>query len=436
MAFSPASLLQILRGLPVPKTYRVALSGGLDSVSLLHALHAIVQELDAPVEAVHVNHGLHGDALEWEHFCEALCASLDIPLVSLQLELQPLPGLSLEALAREARYSIIAEQLNQGDMLLTAHHADDQAETLLLQLLRGAGVQGLASMPLLREWKAGWLARPLLNFSRAELEDWAQTRGLRWREDPSNLDTDIRRNFLRHEIIPLLREQWPSLNATLGRSARHCAEAARILRETGEEDLMLILDLARPWRLPLQGLRALSPERGKNLLRYWMGSHNLPLPPDRILFRVWKELIPAREDATPLVTWEGGQLRRYRGQLYLMPSLPTAPDADLVLEWDGRQSLQLPAGLGSLHVAEVPSWLEAGVRVRFRQEGMKCRPAGRAGERSFKRLCQDLHIPPWLRPRMPLLVRDGKLLAVADYCLCDPLPAHNLLRWERPEWLY
>ncbi|WP_456449093.1 tRNA lysidine(34) synthetase TilS [Thiolapillus sp.] len=436
MTFSPANLLQILQGLPVPTTYRVALSGGLDSVTLLHALHEIAAGLDAPVEAVHVNHGLHGDALEWENFCEALCASLDIPLISLQLELQPMRGLSLEALAREARYSIIAEQLQEGEMLLTAHHGDDQAETLLLQLLRGAGVQGLASMPLLRDWQSGWLARPLLGFSRSELEAWAKAHGLRWREDPSNRETDIRRNYLRHEVIPLLREQWPGLVATLGRSARHCAEAARILGEAAEEDLMLILDLAKPWQLPLQGLEALSPERRKNLLRYWIGSRDLPLPPEKVLARVQQELIPAREDAVPQVDWEGGQLRRYRGQLYLMPPLPKAPDKDLVVEWDGRDSLQLPQGLGRLALKEPASWLREGVSIQFRQGGMKCQPAGREGERSFKRLCQDLHIPPWLRPRIPLLVRDGKLLAVADYCLCDAPSNDNPLLWERPEWLH
>jgi tRNA(Ile)-lysidine synthase len=435
MAFSPARLLQILQGFPVPETYCVALSGGLDSVTLLHALHEIASDLDAPLEAVHVNHGLHGDALEWENFCEALCVSLDIPLISLQLELRPLRGLSLEALAREARYSIIAEQLAEGEMLLTAHHGDDQAETLLLQLLRGAGVPGLASMPLLREWKSGWLARPLLNFSRDELEAWAGEHGLRWREDPSNLETDIRRNYLRHEVIPLLREQWPGLVTTLGRSARHCAEAGRILREAAEEDLMLILDLARPWQLPLQGLAVLSPERQKNLLRYWIGSRDLPLPAEKVLARVQCELMPAREDAVPQVDWEGGQLRRYRGQLYLMPPLPTAPDTDQVLEWDGRDRLQLPRGLGSLVPREPASWLQEGVLVRFRQEGMKCQPAGRDGERSFKRLCQDLHIPPWLRSRVPLLVRDGRLLAVADYCCCAPLSAENPVLWERAGWL-
>ncbi len=435
MAFSPASLLSVLQTLPVPARYRVALSGGLDSVVLLHALHDVAPRLAAPVEAVHVNHGLHGDALEWENFCESLCAALDIPLLSLQLELGPVRGLSLEALAREARYSIIAEQMEEGEMLLTAHHGDDQVETFLLQLLRGAGVRGLASMPRLREWQSGWLARPLLDFSRAELEAWAREQGLRWREDPSNRETDIRRNYLRHEIIPLLKEQWPGLVTTTGRSARHCAEAAQILRDTAEEDLMLVLDLARPWQLPLRGLEALNEARLKNLLRYWIGSRGLPVPGHQVLSRILHEMIPAPEDALPQVDWEGGQLRRYRDRLYLLPSLPPAPAASLVLAWDGRGSLELPGGLGSLSVTRAAPWLSEGVFVVFRREGMRCRPAGREGRRSFKRLCQDLHIPPWLRSRLPLLVREGELLAVADQCLCHPLSGENPLLWERPEWL-
>ncbi|BAO44095.1 tRNA lysidine(34) synthetase TilS [Thiolapillus brandeum] len=435
LAFSPERLLQTLRGLPVPGSYRVAISGGLDSVVLLHALHAISGKLAAPLTAVHVNHGLHGDALEWEDFCEALCASLDIPLLSLQLELQPLRGMSLEAMAREARYSIIAEQMAEGEMLLTAHHGDDQVETVLLQLLRGAGVTGLAAMPVLRDWQSGWLARPLLGFSRAELQAWAEKHGLRWREDPSNLETDIRRNYLRHEIVPLLREQWPGLLATVGRSARHCGEAAAILQQVAEEDLMLVLDLAHPWQLPLPGLGVLPAERLKNLLRYWIGSRDLPVPGEQIITRILQEVVPAREDALPQVDWEGGQLRRYRGRLYLMPSLPGVPEAGLALTWNGREDLILPAGLGKLHAREITDWLTAGVSVVFREEGMRCRLAGREGERSFKRLCQDLHIPPWLRSRMPLLVQDGRLLALGDYGLCEPLSGENPLVWERPEWL-
>ena len=436
MVFSPASLLSTLRTLPVPKAYRLALSGGLDSVVLLHALHDIAGELEAPLEVVHVNHGLHGDALEWENFCEELCASLDVPLTSLQLQLGPVSGFSLEALAREARYSIMAEEMAEGEMLLTAHHGDDQVETFLLQLFRGAGVKGLASMPVLREWNAGWLVRPLLAFSRAELEDWARARRLSWREDPSNRETDIRRNYLRHEVIPQLKEQWPGLVATTTRSAGHCAEAARLLRQVAEDDLERLLDSARPWQLPLEGLAALSGERRKNLLRHWIDRHGLPVPPQKVLARILWEVMPAREDALPQVDWEGGQLRRYRGRLYLMPSLPPVPDATLILRWDGREPLALPAGLGRLCARESASWLQGGVTVMFRQEGMRCRPAGREGKRSFKRLCQDLHIPPWLRSRLPLLARDGRLLAVGDYCLCAPQSGEMPLTWERSEWLY
>ena len=203
-----------------------------------------------------------------------------------------------------------------------------------------------------------------------------------------------------------------------------------------EDDLERLLDSARPWQLPLEGLAALSGERRKNLLRHWIDRHGLPVPPQKVLARILWEVMPAREDALPQVDWEGGQLRRYRGRLYLMPSLPPVPDATLILRWDGREPLALPAGLGRLCARESASWLQGGVTVMFRQEGMRCRPAGREGKRSFKRLCQDLHIPPWLRSRLPLLARDGRLLAVGDYCLCAPQSGEMPLTWERSEWLY
>lgn len=435
MAFSPQQLLSTLQALPVPEHYWVAFSGGMDSTVLLHALSQVSDQLPAPLLAVHINHGLQVKALEWEKFCRETCARLDIALSNRQLNLRPASGESLEAQAREARYRAIAGHMHVGDMLLTAHHGDDQVETFLLQLLRGAGVSGLASMPLIREWSPGWLARPLLAYSRKELRDWAQQEQLQWQDDPSNERLNIRRNYLRHKVIPLLKEQWPGLINTTGRSARHCAEAAQLMREVGTADLSLVGDVGKPWQLPISGLEVLSPQRQKNLLRYWIRNHGLQVPGHRIIERIPTEVVKAQQAGSPLLSWNSGEIRRYRGRLYLMPPLPPAPADGLCLPWDGSKPLELPQGLGHLKVRDKVQWLADGVNVIFRTEGLKCRPGQSNSTRSFKRLCQDMSIPPWLRSRMPLVYRGDELVAIADYCMCQPEIGKNPFVWERPEWL-
>ncbi len=436
MAFSPQMLLHTLQALPAPKKYWVAFSGGMDSCVLLHALAQIRTELNIPLQAIHINHGLQTKALKWEQFCRETCAQLDIPFAHLQLSLRPAAGESLEAQARDARYAAIAGRMEANEALLTAHHGDDQVETLLLQLLRGAGVSGLASMPLSRSWEAGWLMRPLLESSREELFSWAQQQQLQWQEDPSNQRLHIRRNFLRHKVVPLLKDQWPGLISTTGRSARHCAEAAHLMREVGTSDLALLSDAGRPWRLLISGLEVLSPQRQKNLLRYWIRHQGLPVPGHQIIERVLSEVMKAQQTGSPLLTWDSGEIRRYRSHLYLMPTLMDAPQQDLQLEWDVKSSLELPGELGYLSLKPEADWDDdQPLRILFRTQGLKCRPGKSNNSRSFKRLCQDYAIPPWVRSRLPLIYREDKLIAIADYCLCDSKTDAIPFIWKRPEWL-
>jgi len=435
----PQRLLEQLRSLPEPRGYLVALSGGLDSMVLLHLMAALRSNLPAPLRAVHIHHGLHPDADLWSRHCRERCAALSVPLTVCRVEVAAGPRRSLEAAAREARYGAIGEILGEGEMLLLAHHGDDQVETFLLQLLRGAGVEGLAAMPPVRAWRRGWMARPLLGENRAGLRRWAEAQGIAWMEDPGNADRRMARNYLRHEVLPLLQRRWPGLEATVGRSARHCAEAAQLLGE------LAVLDLEKageshPWRLGLEALMRLSPARQRNLLRHWMRRNGVTPPPADVLARVLRELPGARRDAAPEVHWKGGALRRYRDRLYLFPGpLPPAPEKR-VLHWRGDAPLRLPGGLGELRLEGArPAWFpEAGVEVRFRHQGFRCRPAGREGSRSFKRLCQELGIPPWLRPRLPLVVVRGQLAAVADRVLCHPFGGggESPFRWVRDPWLY
>ena len=403
---------------------------------LLHALAALREQIDLPLRAVHVDHGIHEDSARWSAHCRVLCRRLDIPLLECKVTVTPLPRKSLEALAREFRYRAIADVLAKGEMLLLAQHGDDQVETFFLQLLRGAGVDGLAAMPEVRSWAGGWMARPLLGFSRGQLRQWAVEQELSWVEDPSNKDRRIARNYLRHEILPRLRARWPALVATVGRSADHCADAAGLLRELAEVDLAAVRGTTA-WQLEIDRLRNLSQARQRNLLRFWIRDRGVAVPGSRTLQRLLGGFLSARPDASPEVAWKGGAVRRYRRRLYLFPGpLPGIPGG-VMLHWPGDAPLRLPEGLGRLAFAGgKPGWFPPqGVEVAFDKRGLSCRVAGREGTRKFKGLCQELGIPPWLRPLLPLVKVEGQLAAIADYCLCAPFQGSTGLRWERPEWL-
>lgn len=438
-----AELLATLQQLPQPRAYRIAFSGGLDSLVLLHLVAQLRSLLGIPVEAVHVHHGLQSSADDWLAFCEQACAELDIPLQTHRLALQPAPGDSVEAAARQARYAVIADGMQPGDMLLTAQHRDDQAETLLLQLLRGAGVDGLAAMPRLKPWARGWHARPLLDWPREHLHRYALEHDLEWVEDPSNLDDRFDRNYLRLHLMPLLKARWPAADAAIARSAAHLAAARERLQGLDREQLGDCLNAHG--RLQVAPLLALDGEARAGLLRHWLRGQGVPMPPQRRLREFDRSLLHAGPQALPQVCWGGHCLRRYRDQLWLTPeTLPALPNT--VEAWRDDVMLQLPQGCGSLQREPAEQglpdrlWREGRVSVRWRGEGFSCRPQARHGSRPLRKLFQDLGVPPWQRDYVPLLLVDQRLAAVGDYCLCEPLPATagescSRLRWTRPSWL-
>jgi tRNA(Ile)-lysidine synthase len=409
------------------KRFIVAYSGGLDSHVLLHLISALRADLDQrSVMAVHVNHGLSENAPQWEAHCQARCAKLGVPLSQFEIDARAEVGESPEATAREGRYAIFASIMEEGDCLLTAHHEDDQAETLLLQLLRGAGPRGLAAMPPSARFADGWHARPLLGYSRDELLDYAQQHNLSWIDDESNSDTRFDRNFLRHEIMPKLKTRFPGMAATLSRSASLCAEAAELLANTAAEDLTQ-LQLSEE-ALSITGLQALGEIRARNLLHQWCRERNLPAPSAAQLQCVWDEVVGAAEDSEPMVNWPGGEARRYRDALFIRSPLE-AHDAGMCIPWDGQHPLSL-AGLGTLHVEKVsgqgikPAVFSSGnLELRFRQGGEQLRPAGRQGHHALKKLFQEAAIPPWRRERIPLLYADEQLLAVVGLWVADEVAA-------------
>lgn len=423
MGFTPEELMQRLKRLPQARRYIVAFSGGLDSGVLVHALRDPRARLGLPLLAVHVDHGLSPAAGDWAAHCLSFCSARDIALDMVRLELRCDPGESLEACARNARYAALAERMSPGDAVLTAHHRDDQAETFLLHALRGSGVDGLASMPPARPLGDGWLLRPLLDFDRADLEGFARREGLSWVEDHTNEEVRFDRNYLRHMVLPLLRKRWPACAAALARSAAHCGEAAGLAREQAVSDLR---GLADGDILPVAPLAALPPGRQRAVLREWLSIRGLPLPDSRRLHELQRQVTTASRDRQPLCTWAGVEVRCWRGCLYAGPAIGPLPGG-IRLSWDGTDLLELPGELGTLELqgATRPGRLE----VRFREGGETCARDG--CHRPLKKLLQELSVPPWQRPRVPLVYLDGELAAVGDFLSCECWPRNLRLVWSK-----
>lgn len=443
MSFSPQALLAELRRLGPVSRFWVGYSGGPDSSVLLHVLARCRDALAPPLGAVHVNHGLLAEADAWTAHCRAVCEGLDLPLSVLRVDAAARrDALGLEAAARHARYAAIAQMLGPGECLLTAHHRDDQAETVLLQLLRGGGPAGLAAMPAVAPLGQGRLVRPLLQVDRAELRAFAAAHGIGFIADPSNADRQRARGYLRAEVMPRLHARWPGVRVTLARAARHAADAAAIIAERAAEDLGL-LTRSTPWRMPLPALERLSLPRRRAVLRHWCQARELPVPDTARLDEILGQLASARPARAIAVTWPGGAFRRYRDALVLSPELPPH-DADLCLAWNGAAPVALPAGLGTLRL--VPGGalrrdtLEAPIEVRFRTAGLRCVPDGRTGHHDLKHLFQEAGVPPWLRDRVPLIVVDGQLAAIADRWVCAARATRDATAglkvvWDRPDHL-
>jgi len=420
MTFDPDRLLERLRALPPAAAYWVAFSGGPDSTALLHALAARREGLPAPLRAVHIDHGWSPQSPAWADHCRAVCAGLAVPCTVRRVDARPGPGESPEAAARRARYRVLREVAGDGGAVVTAHHRDDQAETVLLQLLRGAGPRGLAGMAADTPFGAGRLLRPVLGVSREELRRYAAGTGLQWLDDPTNADPDLERGYLRERVLPALRTRWPGWEAVVARSAGHVAEASQLLEERAREDRAAARGGA-PGALSCKRLEVLSTPRRRNLLRFWLRSRGLPVPGTARLYEM-ERLLGARVDAQPRVAWPGAEVRRYRDDLFALAPLPSVPAEPAA--WDLQTPLELP-GLGNLVAVAAQgrglsaSACAAGVEVGFRGGGERCRPAGRAGTRPLKKLFQEAGIPPWWRRRWPLVFVGGHLASVPGLWACE-----------------
>jgi tRNA(Ile)-lysidine synthase len=397
----------------------VALSGGVDSTALLAALAA--QRVEGlRVRAVHVNHGIHPNAGKWSEQCAVLARGLGVPLEVLQTRIARQPGVSLEAAARDARYAMLAAELAPGEVLLTGHHEDDQLETVLLQLFRGAGLAGLAAMPQLTAFAEGWLARPLLSRSRAELQEWARAAGLSWVEDDTNADETLDRNYLRRQVLPLIRERWQGVGSAVSRSARHAAEGQRLLDMIARADVERASSGAE---LFVPTLRALQPDRRRNALRFWIAGAGARAPDTSRLEELAGPVLDARPDSNPRVTWGDVEVRRHADLLAIRISDAGQQDAAaLTVEWAWKvvPSLELIEGGGTLELKPDPHGpidldvLPATVTVSRRRGGERLRPRRGGPRRSLKSLLQESHLPIAQRGRLPLLFSGATLLAVGS----------------------
>lgn len=396
--------------------FYVAYSGGVDSTILLHAMHAA----ELPIHALHVNHHLQQDSDRWQEHCEEVCKSLSVPLIVRHAQITKLPQKSLENSARDARYALLEELLDLKSAIVTAHHRDDLAETVLLQLLRGAGPAGLAAMPDCKKLSIGFHLRPLLTYSRTELLEYASSNNLQWIDDPSNQLNDFDRNYLRNEVMPMLLKRWPAAQRTLSRSANLQADALSCLNDLAEMDIKAART-KQAQILDVGALQALSSERLNNALRYWIKSNGMRVPSKKVLQQIVSDIVLKKEiDTSPLQTWKDGEIRRFRNRLYLMQPLKPH-DASQVIRWKIDQPLfieslnrtLLPKELVDADIA-IPDGVDELI-VRFRKGGERLKPIGNKQHRSLKNLLQEADIPPWERARIPLLFHNDELISVLGY---------------------
>ncbi len=373
----------------------------MDSTVLLHALRSARLK----PHALHVNHQLQPGSGAWAEHCRALCAAWDVPFELRRVGLVPDDPAGPEAAARTARYEAMRAVLKAGDVLATAHHRGDQAETVMLRLMRGTGVSGLAAIPALSDLAPGRLWRPLLDIPRDALLAYARTHQLTWVEDPHNANPRYARSYLRAEILPRVRARWPAFEESLARVAAHAAEARQLLRELATRDLAGIRSALG---LSVGGLLELSDARRHNAIRSWIEDAGFEAPPADALARLDDEVLRARADAEPLLGFGAAELRRYRGTLFLMRRLPAAPDG-VELCWRTGRQLLLPEGCGWLQASASPP---EQLRVRFPRGGERMKPVRARQTRTLKNLFQEAGVPPWVRERTPLLYRGKQLLWV------------------------
>jgi tRNA(Ile)-lysidine synthase len=419
MSFSAASLYAVLES-SVPAGARgfvVGLSGGADSAALLSAMVALREGFHTlPLRAVHIDHGLQAAAAEFREACTILCRRLGVPLELIRIDVQSKAGVSVEAAARDARYAALAAQLKARECLLTAHHRKDQAETLLLQALRGAGVKGMSAMPICRVLGVGWHVRPVLDVPHSELLEFGERLENCKSIDPMNEDLRFDRTYLRKAIWPPIEKRWPGAEIALSRTARHMAEAQELLDIAAAKDVARLRDGDA---LSVPGLRVLPQPQRMNAVRFWLSEAGVEPPSTARLIEALRQVFGADADQQPAIVWGNKALRRYRQRLFLTEADP--PRLAEARPWATAlgSTIALGANLGNLTWCAQIGGIAADavppvVIVRRREGGETLKPARSARTQTIQHLCQSQGVLPWMRDALPLVFAGDELIAVAD----------------------
>jgi len=426
------------------KNYVISCSGGLDSMVLLHLMYSLKQSLltsKINISAIYVNHNLSQFSEDWGIFCQSICQGYKIPLDILSVNAKPKQRQSPEEAARDARYSAIKEVLDSSDCLLTAHHQSDQAETLLLQLLRGSGPKGLAAMPMAKEFYHSILARPLLNFPRSKIKEYALKHQLQWVDDESNQDEKFKRNFLRHSIFPKLQQQWSSFESTLFRASQLQQEAVEILDEVAEQDLAIceldsdLEEKLNPWfyepMLDRAKLQNLSPARIKNCVQFWLRKNKAAALNSNLLTQLLDEIIHKQPSVKLEISWKSKQqqfqLRFFQNRIFLSTILSSDTKSSFL--WDYKKHQIVNLGDSQLQLVALQTQLKKTqlkqaqldldkisdkVLVNFRQGGENYKKNQNSQHYSLKKWFQEQLVPPWIRSQIPLFYVNEELIQIGN----------------------
>lgn len=410
--FEPEQLVPFFQKYQIQQAL-IAYSGGLDSHVLLNACAKLKQSIpNLQLRAVYIDHGLQAISKQWAHHCQHQCTLLGISFQALSITLNATQK-NIEAQARDARYKVFQDQLQQSEVLLTAHHANDQAETFLLNLMRGSGIEGLAAMPEVRVFAHSYLIRPLLPYSREQLQQYAQQQGLNYIEDPTNQELLFNRNYVRHKVLPLLQQRWSNVLLTINRSVRLQAETGELIDELLQEKYQLAQgSLAST--LSIGFLKTQSPVIQKALIRFWLREQGFLMPSEKKLKHVMQDVLHAKQDAQPCVSWAGCEIRRFQDDLFAMP--PLLPlDLSRQAIWQAKDNLQWES---TELTPQMVCDFQPPFTVCYRQGGELIRYRGRTV--SLKKWLNAQKISPWERERLPLVYQGDKLVFIPNIYKAKP----------------
>jgi tRNA(Ile)-lysidine synthase len=400
---------------PAAQIY-IGYSGGVDSHVLLH-LCASINALRPKITAIYVHHGLQPEADDWAKHCQQTAQTLGVGFKVLRVNAHPNKGESPEEAARNARYTALKTVLAKDDVLLITQHREDQLETVLLQLFRGSGLRGLSGMPARKVFGAGFLLRPLLAIAKQAIDNYAQNYLLTWIEDASNQCNAYDRNFLRNDIVPLLKQRWPALDKTVARTAGHCAEAENLLDKVARQLMSNVIGTQFNL-LIISRLLSHSDLEQRIIIRHWLHRLGFKMPAVAMIERLQSEILIARNDAAPTITTQQYSLRRYQDNLYC---LRHGTATLLTGQWPHEQpSIAITDQRRLICIASScdlskERWQHAQIEIRGRQGGEKIRLPYRLGHHNLKKLFQEAFIPPWERALIPLISLDNQLAAVGGY---------------------